>query len=200
MWLRACSWIMPPDDTGQAPSSSFSVLWGHPWTLLSLLILADPFSFSSTCHSLAFPHHVPIFLSPPPFLLWQSLPLAFHWHCNSPSLIHFMLSLHQCTSDHYGNAFRITFPPLPASLVSAFTVIIASHLNSLWQKTYSLFTSSQNLLSVFPRCTAVIFPSLTPQLQATVKSSSSFLYTWNLSFFSPNPWCQSAISQGGGFV
>lgn len=85
LWLKACGWIMSPDDTSQAPNSSLSVLWGHPQNSILLSILADPFFCSNTCHPLAFPQYVPILPSPPPLLLWQPLTLAFHWHHNSLS-------------------------------------------------------------------------------------------------------------------
>lgn len=156
LWLNHVSW-WHKSGTKQLPqralrsSSKFHTAFNTGWSLLLLKYLSS-FSLSPVC---AYP---PLSSSSPPVAALNScFPLA----SQQPFfLIHFMLCLHQCISDHYGNAFQITFPPLSASLASAFPVIIASHLNSLWQKTYSLFTSSQTLISVFPRCIAVIFPSL----------------------------------------
>lgn len=147
-------------------------------SVCSEVILKIPYCFQYWL--IPSPAEIPVIFSPFPSRCLSS-PLFLLSSCGSPylllsigittafSLIHFMLCLHQCISDHYGNAFQITFPPLSASLASAFPVIIASHLNSLWQKTYFLFITSSYFR--VPQMHCCDFPlSLTSYLQATSKS------------------------------
>lgn len=171
LWLKACDWIMSPDDTSQTPSNSLSVLWGHPQNSILLSILVDSFSCWNTCHPFAFPQYVPILPSPPPLLLWQPLPLAFHWHHNSflshplhvmPASVH-LRSLWQCISNYFSTSVCLPSVCLSSYRCQSLKFIVAKNIFLIHFITSSYFRVPQMHCCDFPL-------SLTLYLQATAKS------------------------------
>lgn len=73
-----------------------------------------------------------LFCGRPYLLLSTGISTALHPH---PLCVILLLNI----SDLYGNAFQITFPPLPPSLMSAFPDTVASHFTVGKKPTCSLF-------------------------------------------------------------